>query len=120
MSISHVETPPKANTPASKQRLAAKNSGGTPRKSLPRLVAKQTTRVAEAKAVVTKQERVLAMLTGSKGASIDEIIKVTGWQPHSVRGFLAGTVKKKLGLTLTSSKPEGAVRRYRVAAGRGR
>ena len=45
-------------------------------------------------------------------------MQATEWQQHSVRGFLAGTVKKKMGLALTSSKAEGEVRRYRIAAPR--
>ena len=47
-------------------------------------------------------------------------MEATGWQQHSVRGFLAGTVKKKLGLTLSSSKTTGEPRRYRIEPKRGR
>ena len=47
-------------------------------------------------------------------------MEATGWQQHSVRGFLAGTVKKKLGFTLTSSKTVGDLRRYRIETKRGR
>jgi hypothetical protein len=63
---------------------------------------------------VTKQERVLTLLSQPEGASIEEMMQATDWQQHSVRGFLAGTVKKKLGFPLTSSKPNGGVRRYRI------
>ena len=63
---------------------------------------------------VTKQERVLTLLSQPEGASIAEMMQATDWQQHSVRGFLAGTVKKKLGFSLTSVKPNDGVRRYRI------
>jgi hypothetical protein len=69
---------------------------------------------------VTKQERVLTLLDRPQGASIEEMMQATNWQQHSVRGFLAGTVKRKLGFPLTSSKSDKDVRRYRIEARRGR
>ncbi len=68
----------------------------------------------------TKHDRVLELLSQRNGASIPEMMEASGWQQHSVRGFLAGTVKKKLGFPLTSSKAEGALRRYRIDTKRGR
>ena len=56
----------------------------------------------------------LTLLSRAEGASIEEMMQATDWQQHSVRGFLAGTVKKKLGFPLTSSKPKDGVRRYRI------
>lgn len=71
-------------------------------------------------AQMTKHDRVLTLLSRREGATIPELMKATNWLQHSVRGFLAGTVKKKLGFTLTSKKADGELRRYRIEAKRGR
>lgn len=63
----------------------------------------------------SKQDQVLALLRRQNGASIDEIVAATDWQPHSARGFLSGAVKKRLKIAVISDKGEDGVRRYYVA-----
>ena len=66
----------------------------------------------------SKQSRVIAMLRSSSGSTIAAMMKVTGWQQHSVRGFLAGVVRKRLKLKLGSKKADGN-RIYRITGGSG-
>jgi hypothetical protein len=64
----------------------------------------------------SKQARVIAMLQSPTGTTIAAIMKATGWQQHSVRGFLAGVVPKRLKLKLVSKKVNGN-RIYQIASG---
>jgi hypothetical protein len=64
----------------------------------------------------TKQAKLIEMLRSDGGATIDDIVVATGWQPHTVRGAFAGALKKKLGLEVTSDKVEGRGRVYRLEA----
>ena len=66
----------------------------------------------------SKQTRVVTLLSSSDGATIAAMMKATGWQQHSVRGFLAGVVRKKLKLKLDSKKIDGT-RVYRIDSGHG-
>jgi len=64
----------------------------------------------------TKQDLVIQMLRRQSGVTIDDIVTKTGWQPHSVRGFFSGLVRKKLSLPLVSDVGKDGVRRYHIAA----
>ena len=72
-------------------------------------MARKSVRRAKAQA---KQETIIGLLRRKNGASLEHIMKTTGWQAHSVRGFLSGTVKKKLGLNLSSKQNDAGVRKY--------
>lgn len=62
----------------------------------------------------TKQALLIEMLKRPTGATLDEIVTATGWQSHTARGAMAGALKKKLGLTITSEEDEGRGRVYRI------
>ena len=101
-------------------RATKSSTSKRPEKARPKSTTSSNADGALQEAYVSKRERVLALLNKPDGATIEDIMKVTDWQQHSVRGFLAGTVKKKLGFSLTSSKAEGETRCYRIARRRGR
>lgn len=82
--------------------------------------AKKTTRAKRERTGApregSKAEIILALLKRESGASLQELMDAAGWQKHSVRGFLAGTVNKKMHLSLTSKKDDNGERRYFVGA----
>jgi hypothetical protein len=104
---------------AKRQRRSNATKAGGPTKALKRqprrkgaVGSRNGTKPAAGKQ--TKQQTCLDLLGRREGATIEELEEATGWQKHSVRGFLAGAVKKKLGLTLASEKPDAGPRRYRI------
>ncbi len=62
----------------------------------------------------TKADLIVKRLRSKRGASLDELSKATGWQPHSIRGFLSGTVRKRMGLSVEAETSKSGIRRYRI------
>ena len=112
--------PPKKAHAAAHSRRVAPSKGKSGKHATPaKRGAKGATRAkAPEKATGARQgsktEKVLDLLKRPGGATTKELIKATGWQPHSVRGFLSGTVGKKMGLPVTSTKGEDGERSYSV------
>src|SRR5205085_4826576 len=63
----------------------------------------------------TKQAQVVALLKRSSGATLQHLMRTTGWQAHSVRGFISGALGKRLRLKIESLKTERGERAYRIA-----
>jgi hypothetical protein len=110
---------PKKDHAAPRSRHAAPSKGKSAKKATSaKRSAKAPKRATAAKAdgarEGSKTEKVLDLLKRPGGATTKELIKATGWQPHSVRGFLSGTVGKKMGLAVTSTKGEDGERSYSI------
>lgn len=97
---------------ATKKRKSASKAESNQRTR--RSISKKKPRVDTRAHAGTKQALAIAMLRLANGASITALMEATGWQQHSVRGFLAGVVRKRLGLPLESMKVDGS-RVYRIA-----
>ena len=81
---------------------------GTPK------MAKKASKSPKQTAATTKSQQIMDLLKRANGASITELVKATGWQEHSVRGFMSGTLKKKLALEIVSTRDDGKGRRYQI------
>ncbi len=109
-------------TVAGSRRGKSKEPGKSSERDRSRLVpdrssskSQRSTSAAQSDRPANKTATITALLQSSDGASIGDLMEVTGWQAHSVRGFLSGTLKKKLGYTVNSERRDGG-RRYRIPA----
>jgi len=89
---------------------------------LPRVASKarkprKEAATGDAGAVTGKKAEIIALISRSEGATLQEIMTATGWQAHSVRGFIAGTLGTKMGLEVESFKNEAKERTYRLGSG---
>ncbi len=94
----------------------AKKSRQTPKSATTAVIKAKAAAPSRRQPPRTKKQIALSLLERPKGASISEMQGAMGWQAHSVRGFLAGTVRKMPGVTLISEKTENGPRRYRLEA----
>ena len=92
-----------------KQKPAKAKTRPAARKTKPKKISKPAARRGE-----TKAGRILSLLGRAKGATLVELMKATGWQAHSVRGFLS-TARKRHGIPIASAKNESGTRVYRAA-----
>jgi DNA-binding MarR family transcriptional regulator len=94
-----------------------KSNAPTKKSAAPKVTAKPKDKAAvPAARPGSKQALLIDMLQRKSGASVNEISDATGWQLHSVRGAISGTLKKKLGLTVASEKVGSRGRVYRIVA----
>ena len=94
----------------------AKKKGKSAKKATAAKKAPKAAKKAKSVREGSKTNQVLELLKRPGGATAKELMKVTGWQAHSVRGFLSGTVGKKMGLTVISTKGEDGERSYSIKA----
>jgi hypothetical protein len=92
----------------------APKKGKSPKKAISPKKAPKGQKKASAARDGSKTAKILDLLKRPGGVTAKELMKATGWQPHSVRGFLSGTISKKMGLTVTSTKGEDGERTYSV------
>ena len=105
-------TAPKSRFPPAKVKSVHKT---TPAKKGAKAAHKATAATADRVRPGSKTAKVLDLVKRSGGATLKQLMKATGWQAHSVRGFLSGTLGKKMGLKIESSKTNDGERVYCLA-----
>jgi hypothetical protein len=121
MTTQEQDQPTAASEPAEsgKARAAARKSPAATSARKPGRGKKAPKRRPRAKAATagqgSKSAHVIALLEKSRGATLADLMRATGWQAHSVRGFLSGTLRKKMGLKIESTKRGDGERVYSIS-----
>jgi Protein of unknown function (DUF3489) len=105
----------KGAAPARKPRVAKRRAHVAPSKAKRARIAPSAKKAAPARRG-SKTAKMLDLLKRPGGASLKQLMKMTGWQPHSVRGFLSGTLGKKMGTPVESFKNSDGDRAYRMSS----
>jgi hypothetical protein len=103
-------------TATTKARIAKRSAKSAPPKAKPARKAAYAKKAAPAHSGSSKTTQILDLLKRPSGVTLKELVKATGWQPNSVRGFLSGAIGKKLGLPLESFKNSEEDRSYRISS----
>jgi hypothetical protein len=108
--------PAKRASVAARRAHVAPKKGKSAKKAKAAKKAPKAAKKAGAARDGSKAAKILDLLKRVDGATLKELMKATGWQAHSVRGFLSGTIRKKLGLNVVSTKAEDGERSYSLKA----
>jgi hypothetical protein len=104
-------------TPApTKARVAKRSAKAAPLKAEPTPKAAGAKKAATARRGGSKTDKILDLLKRPDGVTLTELVKATGWQPNSVRGFLSGAIGKKMGTPVESFKSPEGDRSYRLSS----
>ena len=115
MTTSKTKTKKATVTPTTKARVAQQSAKAAPPKAESGPRAASVKKPATAQRGGTKTDKILGLLKQSGGVTLQELLKATRWQPHSVRGFLSGTIGKKMGTPVESFKSAEGDRCYRLS-----
>ena len=116
------ETPKPVGKATKKARVGARRPQGSPKEgksarkpTSAKKAAKGQKKAAPASRESSKTAQIIALLQKPNGATLADLMKATGWQAHSVRGFISGTLGKKMGLKVDSTKREDGQRVYSIS-----
>jgi hypothetical protein len=114
--IRESEPPKKKGRAAARKAHVGRSKAKSAKKTTPAKNGAKAHKQAAGTRQGSKTAKILELLKRSGGATLKELMKATGWQAHSVRGFISGTLGKKMGLTVASVKESDGERTYSIKA----